>query len=211
MNVDSGLQTHRPKDSQTHMYLFLPFFTAVFTPFALTQTEKLKWRFMLTCLPVSIVFAVNLFNSQMSLPGNFKAMLINLSFIVFTAGIALFFRAVSGKRVVFAQFASTALILFFSFSVFWINPLIEAYRNSPVRDTLIYIAVNLNPMVTAYAHGYGADMLRQKLMYDISLIGPYYPYHVAGLFTIILSYLVPGAVLTALSCLKYKSASHAEV
>ncbi|MBI5359371.1 MAG: hypothetical protein HZA48_02180 [Planctomycetes bacterium] len=193
------------------MYLFLPFFTAVFTPFALTQTEKLKWRLILICLPAVIVFAASLFNPQMSLPGNFKALLINLSFVAFTVGVALFFRAVSGKRAVFAQFASTAFILFFSFSVFWANPLIEAYRNSPVRDTLIYIAVNFNPMVTAYAHGYGADMLRQKLMYDISLIGPYYPYHVAGLFTIILSYLIPGAFLTELAFLKYKLASRNEV
>lgn len=192
------------------MYLFLPFFTAVFVPFALAQTEKLKWRLMLTCLPVIIISAVNLFNPQISLPGNFKAMLINLSFVVFTAGIAFFFRAVSGRHAVFAQFSSTALILLFSFSVFWMNPLIEAYRNSPVRDGLIYIAVNFNPMVTAYAHGFGADMLRQKLMYDISLIGPYYPYHVAGLFTVVLSYFIPGVALTALSCLKYKFASHNE-
>lgn len=96
-----------------------------------------------------------------------------------------------------SQLIVTVLVIMMCGTVFYANPFIETYRaDQEIRQTIINLAVNLNPMLVIAGNFFGHDLLRAQQMYQLSLIGPYYPYSYTDW-----RYLVIGYWVIAILCL----------
>lgn len=129
---------------------------------------------------------VKFFNLLLFLIG-FSVLIISLFILLVTLGI-------SGNL---SQFMLTMLVVLMYGTVFCANPLIETYKNDQeTRQTIIGLAVNLNPMLVIAGNFFDHDLMRAQHMYRISLIGPYYPYSYTDW-----RYLLIGYLITAILCL----------
>lgn len=179
----------------TATYLFLPFVITILVPFMFALKARAWVVLASACGLCVLCAAAQAFNPDLTLAGDLKALGILLAHAWFAFGVAFFFSKVLKGSAVLAQLCSTGILLIACYLIFMSNPLIEAISGTWFRGPLIYFIVNFNPMLAVYAHGFGADMLRMERMYEISLIGSYYPYYYASFIATLGYFAAAGAAL----------------
>lgn len=99
-----------------------------------------------------------------------------------------------------SQLIIMVLVIMMCGTVFYANPFIETYRtDQEIRQTIINLAVNLNPILVIAGNFWGHDLLRAQQMYQISLIGPYYPYSYTDWRYLLIGYWVIAILCLAIS------------
>ncbi|MDI6733405.1 MAG: hypothetical protein QME51_04915 [Planctomycetota bacterium] len=142
------------------------------------------------------------------LPERFGALTFinSLYLIIFLCGwgcmIAGLFYLVGnlGAGIHFSYVLVSLIVILLNTTVFYINPLISAVQHNHIlRQWVIKIAVNINPMLIIASNFFGHDPLRFREMYSICDIGPYYFYSYAHWCTILVFYIIIGVLSFAIS------------
>ena len=166
-------------------------------------------------LPVIIVMIIVSILNIIYLNNPFSLTIINsLQLTVFlwlwalmTAGVCYLFITLGvDKNLIYIIIS--ILILLTNTTIFYINPFINAcQQNTILRQGVIKIAMNINPILVIAGNFFKHDILRSNSMYSICDIGPYYFYGYANWINVLLYYILISILTFGLAVIsrKYKN------
>ena len=128
------------------------------------------------------------------------AQLLLAAFAALLLGVFFLLSSLGASAPLCQLAASLASILLLG-TLFCTNGIIEGCQGAGLRDWLVQAAVTVNPVSTLAKSVCGLDMLRGRIMYDLSVIPSYYRFSYTSWQKMALGYLLVGAALALVGAL----------
>jgi hypothetical protein len=178
-----------------------PLLVGLIVPLLLNDRKQkifvLLLKIIIPSLVISLIIA---FLHIVSKPTGFSLNIARfLYFVIFLSGWALFTAGIyylfitlgAGKDI--SYLIISLIILLMNTTIFYVNPIISAVQdNTVLRQKIIEVAININPILTIATNFFHHDLLRSSTIYSICDIGSYYFYSYAHWVTILIYYLIIG-------------------